>query len=323
MRNSDIANVALPLKELPLDIYRAIHQSITSKPDRIEKNYSGAFSADKGAIEDLVHRLEQSMQSIKADSSSVTIHCSLKNDSSQRFQSLKSFQGFNLKSNPHQTVGFSVSLDFVFAEQKPDGSLKSDPYKAQLVFMQRDEDVMVGEAIYRELTRSNFEDAKIIVDYVDYSIGRHLIAVMEEWLNGLPNDDQEGECRRRLSKWGQASEATPIVAFVASLVMSALFDISGAEGEVTSPIRYLLLSLALAIVFAFVAARISAFALKLKALSSPRATIELTKGDENLISRWNRDIDRSRGLFGLALISVGLAFVVNLGAAYVAAKLFS
>lgn len=90
-----------------------------------------------------------------------------------------------------------------------------------------------------------------------------------------------------------------------------------------TPIRYLLISLTLAVVSTAVGSTLSGRVTKQLSRLIPRTSVSLTRGDEILAERVAAGKARSFKVLGFLLVTVFAAFVVSIIANYVSSLLFS
>lgn len=205
----------------------------------------------------------------------------------------------------------------------PDDDVKGDNYSANVSIFQKDEKILWSQASNIDLGQMNdVSDINVSVEYADYGIGRHLLAILEDWIKGLPNNDPDGSLRKAVFKRAGRIDTLPFWAFVVSLFGSAVFDGSNFSTSLSAPIRYLLISLGLAALFTGMAVFISSRAIKYNAIACPRTVISLTQGDKLLEEKIEGKVRKNRNRLSLAFAGIALAFIVNMLAAYLASKLF-
>jgi hypothetical protein len=140
-------------------------------------------------------------------------------------------------------------------------------------------------------------------------------------VKSLPNEDPKEASLNRLRRIRSYTNSLPFVFMLASLVASAAFDISSRSG--IAPIRYLLICLAVTVLFTIFGTLMSDKLNKLFATLIPRTHILLTRGDENLCDKESKSRTRNLKMLYFSFTGIFVGFVVNIFSTYVASIIFS
>ena len=320
------SNLVIPTDRVPPAAYQAIYHHLTRKTESISKVYSGAYIIEKSDIEQLQARLDQVITQYRVHNKRCEITATFDDWGSESFSSIERFSLQNLGIIPCATRLISIEFDFLvmLPTEIPECEEIAQRYKLAIKINQKDDEMVdaVAHLPARRRRRYEFEDdATLHIEYADFTVGRVLQTVFEDWIGSLVNNDpklkQRNSLKRRVAWLNRTSGAVLIL----SLVGSAFFE-PGAWPTALTPIRFLLLSLSIAIMFCFLSELATDKISSYLSIITPRCVIRLTKGDRDSENRREKTINKYKARIAFWGVAIAVGLLVNLFSSYLATKIF-
>lgn len=167
---------------------QAFYSEITGKSEKISEKFTKSFILTIENIEQLHHRIIQSIAQYKVASANASFSIAYQNDSSERFSSIERFKAHaSSKGIPIEEVDINYNFLFVLPETK-----KAQEYSINIRLVSR----IVRLEDLREKTSDmpfsmplwqfdNGLTCRASIDFIDITVANSLMSVIKNWLSGL------------------------------------------------------------------------------------------------------------------------------------------
>ena len=294
----------------------AIFDSIASPFDRISRHRKGAFVIEYDDIESLYYRVIQTMDQYNIKGQRCEFVFSTDEGGIFKFTSIEKLASANLNALTKAVRSLSVLFDIlIFPPEKE--TISKDPEAQRFKLSLTIEDpvkIIEDSEEYRVLginiQHPDYPTANISIDYSDYAVSRTLLAIAEEWLEGLKGDTDSvlsPKSRKIMAKIGESLPAF----FPISVLIGALIFEPEIYPSVFTPIRYLLFVILLVIGGIALSVYTETRITRLLGIISPKTTFLISSKDQK--NRNDRVSLRKRAIRKIVFIFTGIVVATLIG----------
>ncbi|MEH6714140.1 hypothetical protein [Parasphingorhabdus flavimaris] len=323
-KNDDLT---VPGDRLSPNLLTAIFDQLSGNLETIERMKTGAFIVSIDDLDDIYHRLEQMTSQYRLKGLNCQFVISVEEGGVYRFSSFNKLKESNLKALSKAVSAVSIQCDLLIGSPLDEAEHDSGAQRFKisatiedpLRVMERQGDLSF---LSLRLRQPEVRTAGIRIEHSDYAVGRSLLSVVEEWLEGLKTD-QEGTInsrwRKRLAKSSSASVGLLPICIIAG---SIIFEPANYP-NIFTPYRYLAMVILLAILAIVLAVFADERITKLLALLSPRTRFELSGGDRKFGEKLCRRRKKAYRNLWIAFVGIFLTAAVGLFVNYLSSLFFS
>ena len=320
-------SLALPTDRLSSNLLSAIFDSISTPFETIKRKKSGGFVVTLQNVEDLFHRIDQVVQQYQLRGMRCDFVLSVEEGGVYRFTSLTKLQGSNLAAMTKQVIAIGINFDILIIPPKSDVDIDEpipqrfkleigieDPLRA---IKSRDDYSFLG----LRLRQPEINSAEIRIEYSEYAVSRTLLAVSEEWLDGLKTDTLDTIGNRKRSFLAKSSSLLSGFLPISAMIGGIIFEPAD-YANIFTPMRYLLLVILMAVVMIFLGAWAEERISKILYILTPRTSFSFSSGD--LKTAQNLSSLRKKSWRNLAVVFIGiiLSGVIGLFVNLISQKIF-
>lgn len=325
-RKGDAGNLVIPHERVPVAAYQAIYHKLTGKTETINRKYAGSFLIDAPAIESIYYKLDQTIQQYNVQAANFEITISDFDGANYRFTSFEKFQFSNIKTLIKPISGFGMELDLlvVLPSELPEAECIPQTYKVLISV----EDA--GRIAQRHFSRSvltirlhepAFPTGSATINFADYSVGRTLLSLVNDWFEEITSADEETWSIKGIKflKWA-GNWGSAIIPF-SVLVGGIVFEPANYPNFFT-PIRYLLAVILASFVAIGVAIYFNERMDAIADLLVSKTRFRLSSGDQKAHDHRIKARKKATARAGIIISSIVIAAIVGVFVNVITSKFF-
>lgn len=321
------SEITLPADKLTQSLLSAIFDQLSMPFETLSRVKLGAFITGSDDLEDLYYRVMQMTGQYQIRGRRCEFTVSVEEGGVFRFTSLEKLKAANLRAFAKQVCALGISWDLLILPPDNDSTEMTTPQRFKInVEIEdprrarelSDDYFFLGVS----LRQSEMPTATIRIDYSDYPVGRALLSVVEEWLDGLKTDSR-GTISKGVRKYISTASSWAVGLIPIIVLVSAIIFEPARYQNIFTPIRYLLSVLLFAIIAIFVGVKIDEVSTKLLRILSPRTRFDLTSGDFKNSDSLGLLRERSFRNLWLLFVGILLACAVGVFGNYIFATIIS
>ncbi|WP_133030658.1 hypothetical protein [Sphingomonas sp. PP-CE-1G-424] len=325
-----VGDLVIPIEMVPVEAFQAIYHKLTERTESLQKRYSEIVVLTPQAVEDLHHHFTQSVSqyNVKASTSGVTM--SLENGENHSISSVEKSSTINWASFAAKTQVIRIEYDFliILPMTRAEVGDIGQRFKFILAFLpvrhefsyEQEAGIIFGP--FSSSRRKSMISAALSIEYSDFAVARTLQLIADEWIGRITKADDDTSSLKacgRVSKY--AGYLIPVM-MIAALLGGIYFEIPNYHNLIT-PMRYLLVVVALAVVAAIGGGLISEKISDTCRLLAPASRLDFTKGDRDAHADLIKRRKAARGSLTFVSGAVIVAFIVGLLVNAVSARLIA
>lgn len=277
-------NLALPTDRLPSSLMSAIFDSISSPFETIRRKKSGGYSVGLSNVEDLYFRIEQIVQQYHLRGKRCEFVLSVEEGGVYRFTSLEKLQKANLTALNKEVTALGIHFDILIIPPKTTDDIEeptSQRFKLEISIEDPFRAIEIADDysfLGLKLRQQKVHSADIRIEYSDYAVSRTLLAVAEEWLDGLKTDTRDTISDRTRKRLAITSDNLSVALPLSAVVGGIIFEPAN-YANLFTPIRYLLFVILLAVIMIFVSVWTDERVSRLLYILTPKTSFSFSSGD--------------------------------------------